>query len=165
MHPASHFFFVRKGKNSEEKKPFTKNVVKKHVCQIFSPARKIPRLFQTVRQSYLFKVSITCAHACDKCDITFFACDACNKCDVACVTCDKCDIASDKVIWGHGEDTRHEVPHAVKGDAIPSGGELMAVGYEWPCQAPGAAPAGGVGAPVLWLRWRRRQMRRWRGDD
>jgi hypothetical protein len=132
--------------------PFA-NVVKKHVGQIFSPARKFPDRFQTVRQSYLFKVSITCAHACDKCD----------KCDITCNKCNKCDIACNKVVRGHEEDTRHKVQHAVEGDAAPSGGEATAVGCERPHRAPGAAPAGGVGAPVLRQSWRRRRMRRWRG--
>ena len=36
------------------------------------------------------------------------------------------------VIRGHEEVTRHEVPHAVEGDATPSGGEAMAVGIERP---------------------------------
>jgi hypothetical protein len=39
----------------------------------------------------------------------------------------------------------------------------MAVGCKRPRRAPGAAPAGGVGAPVLGRSWWRRQMRRWRG--
>ena len=79
--------------------------------------------------------------------------------------CVKWDIACDKVVRGHEEDTQHKVPHAVEGDAVPSGGEAMAVGCQRPRQVPGAAPARGVGSPVLrrrW-RWRRRPMRRWRG--
>ena len=42
---ASHFFFVPKRKKTVRKtNPFA-NVVKKHVGQVFSPARKNPRLF------------------------------------------------------------------------------------------------------------------------
>jgi hypothetical protein len=42
------------------------------------------------------------------------------------------------VVQGHKEDTCHELPHAVKGDAVPSGGEAMAAGRERPRQAPRA---------------------------
>jgi hypothetical protein len=36
------------------------------------------------------------------------------------------------VIRGHEEVTSHKVPHAVEGDAAPSGGEVTAVGIERP---------------------------------
>jgi hypothetical protein len=44
MSPASHFFSVQKQKSVLAKNPFA-NVVKKHISLIFSPARKIHRLF------------------------------------------------------------------------------------------------------------------------
>ena len=50
-----------------------------------SVPENFPDCFQTVIQLYLFNVSITCTHACDKCDIT-----------------------CDKVVRGHEEDICHE---------------------------------------------------------
>ena len=97
MNPASHFFFVRKPKNSTEKNPFA-NVVKKHSGKFSVPPEKSPDCFQTVRQSYLisFYHMCTCmqqmrypiyrmrSHA-----IAFIPCDKSDTCDIA---CDKCDI-------------------------------------------------------------------------
>ena len=79
MSPASHFFNVRKPKNSTEKKSVCKSR-EETPGQVFSPAGKIPRLFSDIRQSYL--ISFYCMHtvfiafiACDIAFIAFVPCD------------------------------------------------------------------------------------------
>ncbi len=82
MSPTYHFFFVGKPKNSTEKKSIRK-CHEETLGQNFSPARKIPRLFSDIRQSYLISFYHMRAVF-----IAFIACDIALFSFVAFIACD-----------------------------------------------------------------------------